>query len=156
MCLSNARPFRTLYVPSKQRACESPHFWTPRVCPCSSWFKKHLLDDQSGECLISTPYTVYVELQGQRAGGPAQGGACWATGRVSLGLAEATTISVFSQRLAYGITPENEHHLVAQRDVRQFQVSVAQTVWGRACEALAAPCCAWSLRQETTQGIRRP
>uniref|UniRef100_A0A8C8ZDW6 Transporter n=1 Tax=Prolemur simus TaxID=1328070 RepID=A0A8C8ZDW6_PROSS len=25
------------------------------------------------------------------------------------------------ERLAYGITPENEHHLVAQRDVRQFQ-----------------------------------
>lgn len=24
--------------------------------------------------------------------------------------------------MAYGITPENEHHLVAQRDVRQFQV----------------------------------
>uniref|UniRef100_A0A8C7BKB4 Transporter n=1 Tax=Neovison vison TaxID=452646 RepID=A0A8C7BKB4_NEOVI len=26
------------------------------------------------------------------------------------------------ERLAYGITPENEHHLVAQRDVRQFQL----------------------------------
>uniref|UniRef100_A0A2K5CNY7 Transporter n=1 Tax=Aotus nancymaae TaxID=37293 RepID=A0A2K5CNY7_AOTNA len=25
------------------------------------------------------------------------------------------------ERLAYGITPENEHHLVAQRDIRQFQ-----------------------------------
>lgn len=33
--------------------------------------------------------------------------------------------SAFSQRLAYGITPENEHHLVAQRDVRQFQVGAA-------------------------------
>uniref|UniRef100_A0A2K5W7N9 Transporter n=1 Tax=Macaca fascicularis TaxID=9541 RepID=A0A2K5W7N9_MACFA len=28
----------------------------------------------------------------------------------------------FLLRLAYGITPENEHHLVAQRDVRQFQL----------------------------------
>lgn len=56
------------------------------------------------------------------------GGACRATGRVSLGPAEATAISVFSQRLAYGITPENEHHLVAQRDVRQFQVGAAQSV----------------------------
>uniref|UniRef100_A0A5F9CKU5 Transporter n=1 Tax=Oryctolagus cuniculus TaxID=9986 RepID=A0A5F9CKU5_RABIT len=26
------------------------------------------------------------------------------------------------ERLAYGITPENEHHLVAQRDVKQFQL----------------------------------
>lgn len=26
------------------------------------------------------------------------------------------------ERLAYSITPENEHHLVAQRDVRQFQL----------------------------------
>ncbi|XP_054524391.1 sodium-dependent noradrenaline transporter isoform X4 [Pan troglodytes] len=26
------------------------------------------------------------------------------------------------ERLAYGITPENEHHLVAQRDIRQFQL----------------------------------
>uniref|UniRef100_A0A8D2E2W2 Transporter n=1 Tax=Sciurus vulgaris TaxID=55149 RepID=A0A8D2E2W2_SCIVU len=26
------------------------------------------------------------------------------------------------ERLAYGITPENEHHLVAERDVRQFQL----------------------------------
>ncbi|KFO37926.1 Sodium-dependent noradrenaline transporter [Fukomys damarensis] len=26
------------------------------------------------------------------------------------------------ERLAYGITPENEHHLVAQREIRQFQV----------------------------------
>ncbi|KAF6079465.1 solute carrier family 6 member 2 [Phyllostomus discolor] len=26
------------------------------------------------------------------------------------------------ERLAYGITPENEHHLVAQRNVRQFQL----------------------------------
>ncbi|KAK2085070.1 Sodium-dependent noradrenaline transporter [Saguinus oedipus] len=30
------------------------------------------------------------------------------------------------ERLAYGITPENEHHLVAQRDIRQFQVGTAQ------------------------------
>nr|XP_014683155.1 sodium-dependent noradrenaline transporter isoform X2 [Equus asinus] len=30
------------------------------------------------------------------------------------------------ERLAYGITPENEHHLVAQRDVRQFQMQMRQ------------------------------
>ncbi|KAB0389170.1 hypothetical protein E2I00_006437 [Balaenoptera physalus] len=30
------------------------------------------------------------------------------------------------ERLAYGITPENEHHLVAQRDVRQFQMRMRQ------------------------------
>ena len=37
-------------------------------------------------------------------------------------------LSILSQRLAYGITPENEHHLVAQRDVRQFQVGAAWTI----------------------------
>ncbi|MEJ1276210.1 solute carrier family 6 (neurotransmitter transporter dopamine) member 3 [Cricetulus griseus] len=38
------------------------------------------------------------------------------------------------ERVAYGITPENEHHLVAQRDVRQFQVAAELTlgvVWDR-------------------------
>lgn len=30
--------------------------------------------------------------------------------------------------MAYGITPENEHHLVAQRDVRQFQVDAELTL----------------------------
>ncbi|XP_058384594.1 sodium-dependent noradrenaline transporter isoform X2 [Diceros bicornis minor] len=30
------------------------------------------------------------------------------------------------ERLAYGIVPENEHHLVAQRDVRQFQMRMRQ------------------------------
>lgn len=48
-----------------------------------------------------------------------------------LGLAETSSLSIFSQRLAYGITPENEHHLVAQRDVRQFQVGGGRSVLGR-------------------------
>ncbi|XP_076988589.1 sodium-dependent noradrenaline transporter isoform X1 [Tamandua tetradactyla] len=33
-----------------------------------------------------------------------------------------STRGSFRERLAYGITPENEHHLVARRDVRQFQL----------------------------------
>lgn len=48
--------------------------------------------------------------------------------------------------MAYGITPENEHHLVAQRDVRQFQVDaelnlgcVGQDVVGSGCSLLGAP-----------------
>lgn len=47
--------------------------------------------------------------------------------------------------MAYGITPENEHHLVAQRDVRQFQVDgelnlgcVGRDVVGSACSLLGA------------------
>lgn len=48
-----------------------------------------------------------------------------------LGLAETSSPSIFSQRLAYGITPENEHHLVAQRDVRQFQVGGGRGVLRR-------------------------
>lgn len=70
-------------------------------------------------------------------------GVLWAAGRVSLGQAEASSTSPSSQRLAYGITPESEHHLVAQRDIRQFQVGAAWTVlagaegWGP-----TAPCCA--------------
>lgn len=51
-----------------------------------------------------------------------------AAGRVSLGQAEASSTSPSSQRLAYGITPESEHHLVAQRDIRQFQVGAAWTI----------------------------
>lgn len=49
-----------------------------------------------------------------------------------LGLAEAAPFSNLSQRLAYGLTPENEHHLVAQRDVRQFQVGAAGPLVGGA------------------------
>lgn len=44
-------------------------------------------------------------------------GVCW------WGVTEARALFPGAQRLAYGVTPENEHHLVAQHDVRQFQVS---------------------------------
>uniref|UniRef100_G3UG55 Transporter n=1 Tax=Loxodonta africana TaxID=9785 RepID=G3UG55_LOXAF len=53
----------------------------------------------------------------------------WGIALSSMVLVPAYTIYKFLsirgslwERLAYGITPENEHHLVAQRDVRQFQV----------------------------------
>uniref|UniRef100_A0A452T2K2 Transporter n=1 Tax=Ursus maritimus TaxID=29073 RepID=A0A452T2K2_URSMA len=53
----------------------------------------------------------------------------WGIALSSMALVPAYSIYKFvsirgslRERLAYGITPENEHHLVAQRDVRQFQV----------------------------------
>uniref|UniRef100_G3TP34 Transporter n=1 Tax=Loxodonta africana TaxID=9785 RepID=G3TP34_LOXAF len=53
----------------------------------------------------------------------------WGIALSSMVLVPAYTIYKFLsirgslwERLAYGITPENEHHLVAQRDVRQFQL----------------------------------
>lgn len=57
-----------------------------------------------------------------------------------LGLAEAAAFSNLPQRLAYGLTPENEHHLVAQRDVRQFQVGAAgPLVGGRGLPCAGCP-----------------
>uniref|UniRef100_A0A7N5KKG8 Transporter n=1 Tax=Ailuropoda melanoleuca TaxID=9646 RepID=A0A7N5KKG8_AILME len=53
----------------------------------------------------------------------------WGIALSSMALVPAYSIYKFfsirgslRERLAYGITPENEHHLVAQRDVRQFQL----------------------------------
>lgn len=72
---------------------------------------------------------MHVGLQGHTAGGRYVGCVLGCGERVP-GAAEAPRFSAFSQRLAYGITPENEHHLVAQRDVRQFQVGAARTLRG--------------------------
>lgn len=64
-------------------------------------------------------YAVHVGLQAQTAGGS------------YLGLCPGPRAWLrpphphLPQRLAYGVTPENEHHLVAQRNVRQFQVGAA-------------------------------
>lgn len=76
-------------------------------------------------CPVWTSHAAPGGPWGRTAGGLCLG--CW---WVPLGPAEASSPSVFSQRLAYGITPENEHHLVAQRDVRQFQVGSGWTVRG--------------------------
>lgn len=67
-----------------------------------------------------------------------------------LGLAEAAPFSNLSQRLAYGLTPENEHHLVAQRDVRQFQVGAAGPLGG------GVPLCAGCPGQDPTPHARVP
>lgn len=67
-------------------------------------------------------------LQGQKV--PAE-----LLGKGSPGHAEASLLPL--QRLAYGITPENEYHLVAERDVRQFQVGAA---WSRARGGVGPSC----------------
>ncbi|XP_005388379.1 PREDICTED: sodium-dependent noradrenaline transporter isoform X3 [Chinchilla lanigera] len=53
----------------------------------------------------------------------------WAISLSSMALVPAYIIykclsmrGTLRERLAYGITPENEHHLVAQREIRQFQL----------------------------------
>ena len=65
-----------------------------------------------------------------------------AAGRVSLGQAEASSTSPSSQRLAYGMTPESEHHLVAQRDIKQFQVGAAWTIPAGTAGGTHCPRCA--------------
>lgn len=56
------------------------------------------------------------------------------------------------QRVAYGITPENEHHLVAQRDVRQFKVDEERT-WGVAGQdRVGSGCFPWSAQAESQLG----
>lgn len=86
--------------------------------------------DQGGACFVWTSHAVPGGLQGLIAGGPYLGVPAGPQGRCSWVQPRPPHFSILLQRLAYGVTPESEHHLVAQRDVRQFQVGAAWNMSG--------------------------